>query len=91
MPQDPDVEPHSNAQAHTQAQTQHNNDNPSHLFLVRLWAESNNEGEAVWCGKVQHVTKGKANQFRDWPTLIDHLTAMLPNADRVRHHRDAED
>ncbi|MDQ3707310.1 MAG: hypothetical protein M3437_19200 [Chloroflexota bacterium] len=87
MPQDPDVEPHNNVQA----QTQHNNDNPSHLFLVRLWTESNNEGEAVWCGKVQHVTRGKANQFRDWPTLIDHLTAMLPNADRVRHHRDAED
>jgi hypothetical protein len=89
MPQNPDSEPHNNAQA--QAQAQHNNSSPSHLFLVRLWAENNNEGEAVWCGKVQHVTKGKANQFRDWPTLIDLLTAMLPSAERVRHHRDTED
>jgi hypothetical protein len=84
MPQNSDVEP-------TNTQAQHNNSSPSHLFLVRLWAESNNDGEAVWCGKVQHVTKGKANQFRDWPTLIDLLMTMLPSAERVRHHRDAED
>ena len=83
MPQNSDVEP-------TNTQAQHNN-SPSHLFLVRLWAESNNDGEAVWCGKVQHVTKGKANRFRDWPTLIDLLMAMLPNAERVRHHRDTEE
>ena len=57
--------------------------NPSHLFLVRLWPESNNEGDAVWCGKVQHVTRGRANQFRDWPALVDILTAMLPDAARL--------
>ena len=89
MPQNPDYEPHNNV--HVQAQAQHNYNSPSHLFLVRLWAESNNEGDAVWCGKVQHVTKGKANQFSDWPTLIDLLMAMLPNAERVRHHEDTED
>ena len=64
---------------------QPNQPNTSHLFLVRLWAESNDEGDAVWCGKVQHVTKGGADQFRDWPTLIDILLAMLPNVDKVRH------
>jgi hypothetical protein len=82
MPQNPDLEPQNNVQV----QAQHNYNSPSHLFLVRLWAESNNEGDAVWCGKVQHVTKGKANQFKDWPTLIDLLMAMLSNAERVRHH-----
>ena len=64
---------------------------PSHLFLVRLWAEDNNEGDAVWCGKVQHVTKGRANQFKDWPTLIDIFMAMLPDADRVRQHDAVEE
>ena len=86
MPQNSDVEP-----TNTQAQAQHNNSSPSHLFLVRLWAESDNDGDVVWCGKVQHVTKGKANQFRDWSTLIDLLMAMLPSAERVRHHRDTAD
>ncbi len=62
---------------------QHGQHNPSHLFLVRLWAESDNEGDAVWCGKVQHVTRGRANQFRDWSTLIDILLAMLPNVGSV--------
>ena len=57
----------------------------SHLFLVRLWTENNNQGDAVWCGKVQHVTRGKANRFRDWPTLIDLLVRMLPAAERVKH------
>jgi hypothetical protein len=89
MPQNPDFETHDNAQVQTQ--TQHNHNSPSHLFLVRLWAESTNEGDAVWCGKVQHVTKGKANRFRDWPTLIDLLMAMLSSAERVRHHGDTKD
>ena len=99
MPQNANLEPHDNAQveaeaeaqAEAQAQAQHNYSSPSHLFLVRLWAESDNKGDAVWCGKVQHVTKGKANQFSDWPTLIDLLMAMLPNAERVRNHMGTED
>jgi hypothetical protein len=65
--------------------------NSSHLFLVRLWADSNSEGQIVWCGKVQHVTRGRAGQFRDWPTMIDTLLAMLPNDGRVRHRRVMED
>lgn len=70
---------------------QHNQLNPSHLFLVRLWSESDNEGDAVWCGKVQQVTKGRANQFRDWPALIDILMSMLPNAARVHQHKVVEE
>jgi len=62
---------------------QYGQHNPSHLFLVRLWAESNKEGDTAWCGKVQHVTRGRANQFRDWPTLIEILLAMLPNVERA--------
>ena len=65
--------------------------NLSQLFLVRLWPESNNEGDAVWCGKVQHVTRGRASQFRDWPALVDILTAMLPDDARLRQHKVVEE
>jgi hypothetical protein len=64
---------------------------PSHLFLVRLWTESDNAGEAVWCGKVQHVTRGRANQFRDWPALIDLFMALLPTLEPVRQQLAADD
>ena len=84
MPQNADFEG-------DKVQVERNYDIASHLFLVRLWTESNNEGDAVWCGKVQHVTKGRANQFRDWPALIDHFIAMLPNAERARHHIAADE
>jgi hypothetical protein len=64
-----------------------NPSNPSHLFLVRLWSEEINEGDTVWCGKVQHVTRGRANQFRGLPTLVNILVAMLPDAARLGQHK----
>lgn len=73
-----------NADFETDNMAQHKHHYPSHLFLVRLWSESNNEGEDVWCGKVQNVIKGRANQFRDWPALVDILMAMLPDAAKVK-------
>ena len=90
MPQNADSEADNSAQPQAQ-RGQHVQHGASHLFLVRLWAESDNVGDAVWCGKVQHVTKGRANQFRDWPSLIDLFLAMLPEAERPRHHTDAEE
>jgi hypothetical protein len=83
MPQNANSEADNIAQGPQAQQAQQSR---SHLFLVRLWAESDSEGDAVWCGKVQHVTKGRANQFRDWPALIDLFVAMLPDVERVRHH-----
>lgn len=84
MPENPDFQG-------DKAEVEHNYNVASHLFLVRLWTESNNEGDAVWCGKVQHITRGRANQFRDWPALIDHFTTMLPSADRATHHTAVEE
>ena len=51
----------------------------SHLFLVRLWADQDADGQAAWCGKVQYLASGDARYFRDWPTLIDLLRAILPS------------
>ncbi len=63
----------------------------SHLFLVRMWPESDSEGDAVWCGKVQQVTHAGANQFRDWSALVEILIAMLPDAARVRRGKVIEE
>ena len=50
---------------------------PTHLFTVRLWVEDLGEGRAEWRGQVQHVLSGDVRYFRDWPTLITLLRAML--------------
>ena len=54
---------------------------PSDLFLVRMWAEKLDEGEAEWRGKVQHVTSGEAHYFRDWSALIAFLTGSRPDSE----------
>ncbi len=52
-------------------------DQQSHLFLVRFWSEEarNREG-CEWSGRVQHVLSGEAYSFHDWPTLIDKMVDM---------------
>jgi len=47
------------------------------LFTVRLWAEDLGDGRTEWRGHVQHVISGEAHYFREWPTLIAWLVAML--------------
>jgi hypothetical protein len=49
----------------------------SHLFTVRLWQEELGDGQIELRGKVQHVTSGEVRYFRDWPTLITFLQALL--------------
>ncbi len=50
----------------------------SHLFLLRLWIEVDEEGrdKEQWCGRVQHILSGEAHTFRDWLALADLLTGM---------------
>jgi hypothetical protein len=49
----------------------------SHLFTVRLWAEELGDGQTEWRGQVQHVLSGQTRYFRDWPTLVECVAAML--------------
>jgi hypothetical protein len=49
----------------------------SHLFTVRLWQEELGNGQTEVRGKVQHVSSGEVRYFRDWPTLITFLQALL--------------
>jgi len=50
----------------------------SHLFTVRLWREDLGHGRLEWRGQVQHVLSGETRYFRDWATLVEVMTAMLP-------------
>jgi len=59
----------------------------SHLFTVRLWREELGNGQTELRGKVQHVSSGEARYFRDWPTLIAFLLALL-SAPRSRSQSD---
>jgi len=59
----------------------------SDLFTIRLWQEDLGDGQMEWRGKVQHVTSGEARYFRDWPTLIAFLLALL-SAPRSLHQSD---
>jgi hypothetical protein len=35
-------------------------------------------GQTEWRGPVQHVPSGETRYFRDWVTLVEVMTAMLP-------------
>ena len=55
--------------------------NQSHLFTVRLWIENLGDGRAEWRGQLQHVLSGETRYFREWPTVLTLLRAMLPPAE----------
>lgn len=73
-------------------------DEQSHLFLVRFWSEEVGEpGEQKELrGRVQHVLSGEARSFNDWPMLVDLLLEMAetdgiePGAQWVRPKEVAE-
>jgi hypothetical protein len=50
----------------------------THLFTVRLWLEDLGEGQTEWRGEVHEVVSDERRYFRDWPTLVALLQAMLP-------------
>ncbi len=50
----------------------------TYLFTVRVWLEDLGEGQAEWRGEVHEVLSGERRYFRDWPTLVAFLQAMLP-------------
>jgi hypothetical protein len=50
----------------------------SHLFLVRVWLEELGDDKTEWRGQVKHVMSREVRYFRDWTTLVEYLTAMLP-------------
>jgi hypothetical protein len=61
--------------------SKHAADHTSYLFTLRLWEEELGEGHTEWRVKVQNVASGKTHYFREWPTLIHLLLAMLPEGE----------
>jgi hypothetical protein len=57
----------------------------SQLFTVRMWSEDVGSDQREWRGKVEHVASGEVHHFRDWPSLIALLVAMLPDGVPVDH------
>jgi hypothetical protein len=43
-----------------------------------LWREDLGHNRVEWRGQVQHVLSGETRYFRDWATLVEVITAMLP-------------
>jgi hypothetical protein len=50
----------------------------THLFTVRVWLEELGAGQTEWRGEVRDVVSGEVRYFRDWPTLVALVQAMLP-------------
>jgi hypothetical protein len=50
----------------------------THLFTVRVWLEELGAGQREWRGEVRDVVSGEVRYFRDWPTLVALVQAMLP-------------
>jgi hypothetical protein len=50
----------------------------THLFTVRVWLEELRAGQTEWRGEVHEVVSGEVRYFRDWPTPVALVQAMLP-------------
>jgi hypothetical protein len=50
----------------------------SHLFTVRVWREDLGHAQTEWRGEVQEVESREVRYFREWPTLLTLVQAMLP-------------
>lgn len=53
----------------------------SQLFTVRVWQETEADGQIQWRGKLRHIPSGEIRYFRGWAALIPLMLDMLR-----RHH-----
>ncbi len=51
---------------------------PSHLFVIRIWAQEIEDGRTEWRGRVQYVPTGEVHYFREWPAMLAIVQRMLP-------------
>ncbi len=48
-------------------------DQPSYLFMLRLWRAAAGEGRSEWQGRIQYVYSNECHDFRDWRELVELL------------------
>ncbi|GIK56743.1 MAG: hypothetical protein HND44_19040 [Chloroflexi bacterium] len=53
---------------------------PSHLFVIRIWAQEIEHGRTEWRGRVQYVPTGEVHYFREWPAMLALVQRMLPGS-----------
>ena len=51
---------------------------PSHLFVIRIWAQEIEDGRTEWRGRVQYVPTGEVHYFREWAHMLALVQRMLP-------------
>ena len=49
----------------------------SHLFTVRVWIETAEDGSSDWRGRLQHIPSGEVRHFRGWAALIPLMLDIL--------------
>ncbi len=53
----------------------------SQLFTIRVWRETEPDGQTQWRGKLRHVPSGEIRHFRGWAALIPLMLDMLRRHD----------
>lgn len=49
----------------------------SHLFTLRVWPETDENGAERWRGKLRHIPSDTTHYFRDWAALVPLLLSVL--------------
>ena len=50
---------------------------PQHLFIVRMWSESDSPDSIHWRGSVEHIASGQKFYFTSVRDLDDFITLQL--------------
>jgi hypothetical protein len=48
----------------------------SHLFLLRLWPDDEENKQGEWSARLQHVFSGETHTFQACPQLVDVLLGL---------------
>jgi len=52
---------------------------PTHLFVIRVWAQDIENGRSEWRGRVQHIPSGEVHYFREWADMVSIVQHLLPD------------
>jgi len=61
----------------------------SHLFTVRMWRETLDEGRTEWRLRVQHVLSGERRYFRDWNEFEAYLEQKAQALETEEHEENS--
>ncbi|MGA7731975.1 MAG: hypothetical protein WCD37_11985 [Chloroflexia bacterium] len=54
----------------------------SHLYLLRLWSEDENNLQGEWSARIQHVFSGETHTFQACPQIVDVLLKLSGGEER---------